>query len=250
MAGKGPAVYRAPAIVHNSSAHGGLTHRKARARQRRRFLWLLLLALCLFGGSFAYRFLKQELKTETVIKQAAPRIARAVYETKTKQYQEADFSLSLPLNWQSVSRPAGTPYQSYSWQSNDRVTNGQEITIYEDTIPVNFAVNRVLVVSGQQDHVQVEGSVSDNCSTFTKGITPTAGQTGVPAKWQNVSFLCDQFNQERDVVGTSSTDGVNKVMLKSLSTADGHSFFFTYTVNDITPDYSTFLAALQSFRMQ
>lgn len=217
-------------------------------RRRKRAVWLMIFALLLIGGITLYNIVNKELQPKTVIKQAAPRTSKAVFETKTKHYEEADFSLDLPNDWVTVPRPTATPYQSYTWRSSDRVTDSEEITIYEDTIPVNFAVNRVLIVSGQQDHLQLEGSVSDNCSTFTQGLSPAAGQVGVPAKWQNISFLCDQFNKQREVVGTSSSDGVNTVLLKTESTGKTHKFFFSYTTHDGNPDYSAFLSALQSFR--
>jgi hypothetical protein len=105
--------------------------------------------------------------------------------------------------------------------------------------------NRVLIIHGESDHLGTDGSVSDNCSTFTGGTS----KSSTPAKWEGVAFLCDQANQQRDVVGTSSTDGVNVVLLKSPGNGAMHKYFFTYTDYSINSDYTVFYNALNSFRM-
>ncbi len=221
----------------------------AKSKRRRIVFWLILvlLLLLLIFGSIIWT--RQALQPRTVITKTTPRTSKVAFENKTTHYSEPDFSLDLPVDWKPTPRPAG-PYQTYGWQTSIAGSKGQQIVIYEDTIPVNFAVNRVVIVDGQVDRLQLSGNASDNCSTFTRGLTPLPGQVGVPAKWQDVPFLCDQFNQERDVIGTSSTDGVNTVLLKSQATGASHKFFFSYTNQVINADYSAFYAALQSLRMQ
>jgi len=73
---------------------------------------------------------------------------------------------------------------------------------------------------------------------------------GASAKWQGIDFLCDQNNLERDVVGTSSLDGINTVSLNSPSGGGAHKFFFTYTNQSINGDYSVFTDAVTSFKMK
>ena len=107
-----------------------------------------------------------------------------------------------------------------------------------------------MIVESQGDHMELKEGVSDNCSKFTRGMTPLPGQVSVPAKWLDVSFLCDQFNQQRDVIGTSSADGINTVIMMSPTTGVAHKFFFAYTNQDVTPDYTTFQNILTSFRMK
>ncbi len=189
------------------------------------------------------------LKPKTTIHQAKPVEAKISYDTKTKHFDEGDFTVDFPLDWQLKPRPVG-PYKSFTWQSSDRITDGQIIVFYEDTIPINFAVNRVLIVDGEVDHLILDGAASDNCSKYTNGVSPKAYQVGAPAKWQGIEFLCDQANQQRDTIGTSSTDGINTVVLKSPGSGTAHKFFFTYTDNAINPDYSVFYNVLNSFRMQ
>jgi hypothetical protein len=218
-----------------------------KSRRRRVIFWLIIgLVLVTLIGLGAF-WIRQALRPQVVIKQAKAVTTTVSYNTQNKLYNEPDFSISLPSSWHVVPRPAG-PYQSYTWQSSDVGTNGQLIEILENTIPVNFAVNRVLIVEGEVDHLALEGQASDNCSTFTKNA-PAPNETGAPAEWDGVSFLCDQRNQERDVIGTSSTDGVNTVILKDQQTGVNHKFFFIYTDFSVDPDYTVFYNTLNSFRM-
>ena len=220
--------------------------KREKSKRRRIIFWAILIVLVLLLLALGVLWLRRKLRPQVMITQSTAVTTHVSYATQTKQYIEPDFSISLPTSWHVVPRPPG-PYQSYTWQSSDLVTDGQVIEIFENTIPVNFAVNRVLVIDGENDHLTLDGSASDNCSTFTKDSSPT--QLGAAAKWEGVSFLCDQNNQERDVIGTSSTDGVNTVILKDQSTGVNHKFFFTYTDYSTDPDYTVFYNALNSLRM-
>lgn len=222
-------------------------HRTKRVnKRRRRLIRLSILVIIIVLLVIAGLIIKSHLKPKTQITQSRPITSHVSYGTKSKHYDEPDFGIDLPSNWQPEPRPVG-PYQSYSWQVSDNGSKGQEIEIFEDVIPVNYAVNRALIVEGQTDHVLLQGSASDECSTFTKNIAP--GPNGVQAKFNGVDFLCDQNNQERDSIGTSSADGVNTVVLRSPGTGKSHKFFFTYTNHAINPDYSLFYNAISSFKM-
>ncbi len=220
-----------------------------KSKRRRLIFWLAVLAFLVLLVVIAIHVVGAWLRPNTVITKSKPRVSKLVIENKTTHYQETDFSVDLPVAWKQVERPSNV-YQIYAWQTSQSGGKGQEVDIYEDTIPPNFAVNRVLIIEGQDDRLRQSGAASDNCSTFTRGLTPAPGQVGVPAKWQNIGFLCDQFNQARDVIGTSSSDGVNTVLLKSPSTGVVHKFFFSYTNQVVDPDYTAFYDALRSFRVQ
>jgi hypothetical protein len=69
------------------------------------------------------------------------------------------------------------------------------------------------------------------------------------AKWSGINFLCDLGNYLRDVVGTSSPEGINSVTLTG-NTTGKHTLFFMYTDNTPSPDYSTFINALKSFQLK
>lgn len=221
--------------------------RKDRRKQAVKAVLITFGVLILTVG--AYAILRQFLQPDAMITQSAA-ITRVVnYDNQTKKYDEPNFTIELPSSWSVINRPKGQ-YTSYAWQSSNRVTDGQIIEIYEDTIPVNYAVNKVLVVTSNGDRVSHDGSVSDNCLSFTKNDKTVVYQVGTAARWKGVSFWCDQNNTQRDVVGTSSSDGVNVVILRNESSGNTHKYFFTYTNHAISPDYSPFYSAIESFRLK
>lgn len=218
-------------------------------RRYRKLRWFIAL-LILIGVSYAgYLVVLDMLKPHTVIKKAKATQTTISYDSKTKHYEEPDFVIDIPITWMPVARPAG-PYQTFTWQSTEAGNSGEIIQIFEDTIPENFAVNKALVVSGEGDHANVNGVVSDNCTTYTTQKTAKPGQRGIPAKWQGIDFLCDHDDTTRDVIGTGSVDGLNLVLLKSPRDGTGHKFLFTYTSHSLNPDYTLFYSAIQSLKMQ
>jgi hypothetical protein len=225
---------------------GELERKRQRRKRRIIFFCLILLAL---GGVAAWNIIRDMLQPESSLKQAAAVTRTVKYaDEQTKRFETDSFSLELPVTFQESPRPAGS-YNVYNWQRSDSGSDGELLAVYKDTIPVNYAVNRVLIVSGGTGQLVISGPVSDNCSTFTKGTTIVNNDFGVPAKWLDVSFLCDQFNKERDVIGTSSTESINTVTLTSPTTGQ-HKFFFTYTNQGVHPNYTVFEKALQSFRLK
>ena len=216
---------------------------KDQRRRRRRWLVAALLFVILIVALII--FILHQLKPQTTIKQSRAVITKTADDHKTKHYDEPDFGIDLPADWAVAPSPVG-PYQLYRWQS----PSGQLIEVYENVIPVNYAVNRVVIVEAQVDRLQLSGTASDNCSQFTRGTQAAPGQVGAPAKWLDVSFLCDQFNKERDTLGTSSTDGVNTVILRQPTTGATHKFFFTFSNRSTNPDYTPFYDALRSFKLQ
>jgi hypothetical protein len=221
---------------------------RERSKRRRRVIWTIVALIVILLLVWLGIFIKNKLKPKVVITQSRATTRHVDYDKKTKLYTQTDFTIELPATWKMLPRPAGH-YQSFTWSNGSVGSDEERIEIFEDTIPVNFAVNRALIVEGQVDHLQVSGSVSDNCVTFTSGLGGSS-QTGTPAKWQDINFLCDRFNTARDVIGTSSTDGINTVILKNQSTGTNHKFFFTHTDHSLNPDYTTFYNALQSLKMQ
>jgi hypothetical protein len=222
---------------------------KRKSKQRRIAFWSFVGLVLLILGGVMFIKIQDALRPKTTISTTRSVVTKVTYKTQNRHYDEGDFAIDLPVEWQPVARPVG-PYQSYTWQTAKHDSDGQIIVVYEDAMPVNFSVNRVLIVHGESDHISVEGSVSDNCSTYTRGVSAAPGQIGAPAKWQGVSFLCDQTNQSRDVIGTSSLDGVNTVFVRSPHDGVNHKFLFTYTDYAINPDYTVFNNVLSSFKMQ
>lgn len=217
-----------------------------KTRRRRSGFWLgftlLFLAVTVFG---LVQFLKS-LHQTTAVSSSKAVITKISYQGKVKHYNEGNFNIDIPAEWQLQPRPPQT-YQSYTWHGTDKA-NSTEIEVYEDTIPTTFAVNRALIISGEGNHIELTGQASDNCAQFTKDSGGGQAELGIKARWQNVDFLCDRNTPTRDVVGTSSTDGINTVVLKS---TDGmvHKYFFTYTDNQLSADYTIFYNALSTFSM-
>jgi hypothetical protein len=224
--------------------------REAQPKRHRKLRWLITIIIILLLLFWGFTVARNHLKPKTVIKQAKATITQVTDPSaKTKQYDEPDFTVDLPASWSMLPRPPNT-FQSFSWSNDSTDGNEEEFEIFEDTIPANFAVNQVQIVSGETDHLELEGALSDNCVNFTRDEAVTNGEYGVLAKWQGVDFICDRSNQERDLIGTSSSDGLNIVKLTDTSTATVHQFLFTFTNNSITPDPTTFNTILTSLKMK
>lgn len=187
------------------------------------------------------------LRADTRINPAPAAITTRVSYDTTK-YQTLTtpfFSISLPSDWRAVSRSSDVPAPAYNWQGTNSTNADRWLSVYVDENVSDLAINRALDVQGDQTHLTVLGDVSDNCLTFTGAAAQNQGHS-TPAKWQDIDFLCDSGNYERDVVGIVSSDGLNNVTLSGAG--DSHRFFFTYTDNTPTPDYTIFTKALKSIR--
>jgi hypothetical protein len=224
-----------------------ITSSRRKTRQRRSRFWLFFFLFFLAVGLIALVVFILSLHQKPVITQSKAVTTKVSYVGKTKIYNEGDFNIAIPVSWQLLPRPPYT-YQSFTWHDSTKGSS-QEIEVYEDTIPTNFAVNRALIIKGETDHVELDGIASDNCVTFTKDIGGGQGGAGVRGKWRGVDFLCNRTTTTRDVIGTSSASGgVNTVALKTTN-GTPHSFFFTYTDTQLSPDYAVFYNALTSFGM-
>ena len=201
------------------------------------FVVLLLIVGALFLGS--------RLRTKTTITQAAP-VTTKLNSTATtlKLFSQPGFELKLPTDWTLQSHVTGQ-YNIYRFQGTGKVSVSRQLDVYQDTMPVNLPLNRVQPVAASGTKISANGSISDNCSEFTKA-EPASGQNGSPAKWLNIDFLCDLHNTTRNVVGTSAAGGINKVTVQGV---DGtrHNFFITYFDHGLTPDYGVFYSAIETF---
>lgn len=209
------------------------------------FIYIISFFIIAIVVIVGYIIIKKIDKNSTIIKQSkGVTIEIANPNSAYVKYNEGIFSISLPKSWVQT-KPVTSNYNIYSWQSVGSGT--QVLDIYQDTIPVNFSVNRELAVQSEGNKIALVGSASDNCADFTKMSSVSA--TGTPAKWQGINFLCDLGNYERDVVGIGSSDGLNTVSLKGAINGK-HQFFFTYTNNSVNPDFTIFYKALTSFYLK
>ena len=203
---------------------------------------LLAVALILIFLNFTV------LNPKTTITQSAPVVTKVTASgSPLKLFDEPGFTIKLPSDWQLVTHLT-QPYNLYRFQGTNKTNSGRILEVYQDVIPVNFAVNRVIQVEASGSQVSAIGSVSDNCADFTKG-TKAPNAYGVLAKWQGADFLCDIDNTQRNVVGTSAQGGLNKVVVTGAS-GTPHPFFFTYADHAINANYGPFYSALTTFTVK
>lgn len=218
---------------------------KPRRRLRKR--WLAVPAILILTGAGYSGYL---LKPNTTIKNAAPTTRSITKESNLQTFRRSTFSIDLPVGWQFTAKQQDI-YTIYHFRSALPGEQGNRLLdVYEDSSLPNFAINRMIPVSATDDGRLVvdSGQVSDNCTAYTTGATTGRATVGQTAKWQGVEFLCDMANPLRNVVGTGSKDGLNTVKLADQG-GQQHSYFLTYTENNSKPDYSIFIAAINSFKL-
>lgn len=218
--------------------------------RRRKFhtVLVVLVVLLLLATGGGYLWLRS-LKPNTYISPApAPKVTMVQAATTPMiTISEPLFTLQLPSGWKAATDDYIHP--TYLWSGSGKVDSARALALYVDTIPTQLAVNRVLPVRSVGDGLLPLGDVSDNCSTFTRPPQTDSYNGTATGKWQGMTFLCDLANYERDVVGISSTDGVNTVTLTGKTTG-AHKIFMTYTDNTGAPDYTIFTTALNSFHLK
>lgn len=167
--------------------------------------------------------------------------------TPTKKITEPFFSLKLPQDFAEIERTAEP--RSITWQSTDKKTTARKLKVYIDNIPANLPLNRLQPVTVSGDKI-IPGDISDNCANFV-GTTPMTPQLAgkvkpTPAKWQDISFICDLPNYLREVAGTG-TDGPGGPNLQLQGSQGTHRYLFIYTDHTNQPDFMIFKNILSSF---
>jgi hypothetical protein len=216
-------------------------HTRNIKRRRRRILAGVALVLLL--GSFIWA--KQTLTTDTVIHQSQPYSTTVgVPGNKLKTYNLANFQIGLPSDW--VTQTPVNLGADYSWHGTAKGETARSLEIYEDEIPADRAVNRLLPIKAEGDGVVPTDSVSDNCVNFTDVKTADPHTGAAPSKWSGVNFLCDTASASRVVVGTSSDGAINSVTANGVK--GSHRYFFIYTDHSAQPNFEIFTQALASFK--
>jgi hypothetical protein len=162
---------------------------------------------------------------------------------KLQQIMEPNFTISIPAGWKQTPNNNAIPAPTYNWQGVSGEDRNRWLSVYVDMKLPNLAVNRALHIQTNGAAINVISGTSDNCTSFTGPNNSSGVQQ---AKWENITFLCDTGNYERDVVGIVSPDGLNNINVTG--TKGLHAYFFTYTDNTSQPDYTIFANALASFR--
>lgn len=203
---------------------------------------LAVLIIVLLAGAW---ITKHYLKAETSLQQSTAMTHTVkLAGAEPESFEKPMFSIALPHGWKEVSPPSKA-HKPYSWRGSDDADRMRSLDIYVDDIPTDMAVNHMLPIQSDNNKIDTLNAVSDNCAGFT-GASDKSDQTGTgPAKWSGVKFICDMGNKTRNVTGTSSPKDINSVAITGHNGT--HRYFFVYTDNSSSPDYSIFTSALTSF---
>jgi len=191
-----------------------------------------------------------QLRPDTYVSQTPPPVVTPYDATDPKAVSVSEplFTLSLPAGWK-VRDNNDIPKPAYSWSGTVKEDATRSISLYLDALPQGLAVNRALPVQPKGDSMTIIGNVSDNCTNFTRPTTDDTKAGTAIARWQGTQFVCDIGNNTRDVVGLSTTDGVNGVTLTGPQ-AGRHQVYMAYTDNSASPDYTIFVDVLKSFQLK
>lgn len=226
--------------------------RPIRRHNFKMLLAILIIVLAVVAGIY-FLFIAQNNNKMVVISKSSI-VTTTAKSSPSITIDEPLFTLQLPGQWRETARNSQPGYQSIQWNWVAKDAPGRWVRIYIDTIPANFALNYLQPVTANNNGLDL-GQMSDNCVTFTQGATPSTNrdvsvpqsQEALPARWQGVSFLCDNSHVSHQVVGTGSTDGGNAVTTSG-PVHGAHKFFLVYADDSYHPDYSIFMNVLESFK--
>ncbi len=211
---------------------------------------LVFVAILLAG---IYWFVVKNANGAAVVKNNdAPRVTQVKLSNKSTKIDEPDFNLELPGSWKETDRNVGINSRNIMWTNITRGGVGRWVKIYIDTIPTDFALNFVMPVSSTGSQL-ADGQMSDNCVTFTPGADKDTSHdrakvsaATLPSSYLGVNFICDNSHVLRQLVGSSSKEGVNSVT--AAGPKGSHKYFFAYNDDNYHPDYNLFSNILESFK--
>jgi hypothetical protein len=174
----------------------------------------------------------------------------AVVKPAQQDFTNELFKVTLPVGWASdgLKNPIA-PEVFYEYQSKVKDYENRYMRIYVDSIPKDYALNRLMPIT-VVDNRMIPGVLSDDCTTFTGAPlsgTGAARQSNVwTAKWQGVDFVCDMARPQ-NYSGTASADEGYAVTLVSKN-GTKHKYFLVYIDQNIRPDYSILTEAIKSLQ--
>ena len=214
-----------------------------------RFAVIACIIIGLVGGGILA--VRQILQPNTVLNQSKAVIKNVpVSSVPTKHVAKGDVSFDVPATWQEhITKEGIAPLPIGTWQGTVKDDRARWVDVYLDNIPASLAVNHLLPVEADGDHINVTGTTSDNCANFTDKSAESANTGTAQAKWSGVNFICDIGNYERDVVAIGSSEGINMVTVTG-GTTGKHRVLLVYTDNSPNPDYTIFASIVKSFKVQ
>ena len=214
----------------------------------RRVILLFILLLLIVGGIIGYDIYRGRSRTQT----GQVKTTQLTFGNNgpKKSIDEPTFTLQLPADWKETARVNNELEHSITWQATKPKEDNRFITIYVDKIPKTKSFNRLLPLEAVGNGLR-HGTVSDNCAAYTAKGSFDAKQAitakDTPAKWEEVTFLCDLPKVFDNVVGTSSLEGINTLHVTG-QMAGTHDYFFLYTDHNVRPNYEIFTQLLESFK--
>ncbi|MGH7241623.1 MAG: hypothetical protein ACREGB_04985 [Candidatus Saccharimonadales bacterium] len=211
-------------------------------RHRKLYFWLSVFTLIVIGCYFGARHF---LKSNTETSGSPVKVTNVAFsQPKTQKVDTPLFTMDIPAGWKPRVDRYDIPLPAYSWQGSSGEDRSRWLSVYIDASVADFAVNRALHVEANGPLMNIISAVSDNCTSYTGAANTQTSRT--PAKWENIDFICDSGNYERDVVGTVSSAGMNNVTITGV-VKGAHHYFFTYTDDSSQSDYTIFTSALKTF---
>ncbi len=209
--------------------------------------------LALSGG--IYFFFISKSKTSNATSNQTPLVTKHEATAGVSlTVSEPLFSMQLPGQWKESARDNDPSFHSIQWNYTGGKSSDKWVRIYMDTIPTTMAFNYLLPVVPSEGGGLSPGQISDNCVNFTQGANPANRDASTPiasesltARWQQVTFPCDNTHTSHQVVGTGSTEGGNVVTVTG-PTRGSHKYFFMFKDDNYHPDYSLFSSVLSSFK--
>lgn len=157
---------------------------------------------------------------------------------------ESLFSFELPADWKLLERKSDSDnINAYIYTATKKGADDRKLTIHVDIMPRSYKLVKMWPISPNGSKFSL-GNLSGDCLNFAGGAgarQQTQGNAPVPAKWENVSFVCDPIKNNQ-TIGTGTPDA-------SIGTKLGqHTYFFYFEDHNIYPDDNILRGVLTSFQ--
>ncbi len=190
-------------------------------------------------------------KNPNVVDESNNQVVLGEFVSTLDEYKTIDtkyFKVDIPKDWKHVNAPEiiieGKRYYPQRFQGVSGNNIGRKLDVYMDKIP-KMPVERVLKVLSDGGQTPSIGSVSSNCSEFTKPKDQSFSP--VETKWEDISFTCSMSESQNNIASVASSQQ-SGVVLKGKKEGP-HTYLFIYTDhgsmmnNDIFPKIMhTFIA--------
>lgn len=222
--------------------------RKAR-RQRNPRVYLQAAALLGVALIAVAWILHKDLSTGSDEKSTVPIVTEVLGDVDdTITINEPLFTMELPTDWKQTNRVQTKVANYYEWRSTKQGAADRMLRLHIDTMPKSYKVVRLqpLHVDGRGFRL---GNLSNDCVHFAKdtdAVHRTQGNAPVEAKWENITFMCDQIKNNQTIGTGTETGGIAAEV--SSSTGKQHRYFFFWQDHNIRPDDRMFRNILDSFK--